>query len=118
MSIRITGLIGALAACLSLFTACGDSGGPLGECPPASGDQQSAGSFIFSNTCTGCHSQNLTGADRFGAPPNSNFDTPDLILSQAQEIYDRVLDRSMPPGGGLGDQQIEAVRVYVTCLEQ
>lgn len=109
----------ALAVCLTLLVAsCGGDGeGPLGECPPNSGDQQSAGSFIFSNTCTGCHSVNLQGADRQGAPVGTDYDTPEMILADAEDIWARTIDLSMPPPDGLNELQIEAVRVYITCLE-
>lgn len=114
--IRTIGIISALTICALLGTGCG-SEGPVGECPPNSSAQQSSGGFLLSGTCNGCHSENLQGADRAGAPVGVDFDTPALIKAQAEAIYNSVLDGSMPPGGGLNELQIENLRVFLACIE-
>ena len=116
MVTRLTGFVGALAIALSFATACGGEEGPLDVCPPNSQEQQDSGSFILFTTCIGCHSQNLSGVDRQGAPADSNFDNAELIKAQADEIYARSIDRTMPPGGGLNDMQLESLRAYLACL--
>ncbi len=108
--------ISVLAICIVFGVGCG-SEGPVGECPPNSSAQQSSGGFLLSGTCNGCHSQNLEGPDRAGAPVGMDFDTPELTKPYAAAIYDSVLDGSMPPGGGLNELQIEDLRVYLACLE-
>jgi mono/diheme cytochrome c family protein len=112
---RLGGLALAFALALSVAVGCG-GGGPLDECPPNSQEQQDLGSFILFTTCIGCHSENLEGVDRFGAPPGSDFDNAELIKAQADEIYERSIDGSMPPGGGLNDNQLESLRAYLACL--
>lgn len=123
MAIRLTGFLGALAIALSCAVGCGTGEeGPLDVCPPNSQEQQDYGSFILFTTCTGCHSQNLEGADRRGAPLGSDFDNVDLIRAQADEIYARSIDGTMPPPNtdppmpGLNDNQLESLRAYLACL--
>lgn len=116
MVAKLTGFIGALAVALSLAVGCG-SEGPLDVCPPNSQEQQDLGANILFFTCIGCHSNQLEGADRAGAPPGSDFDNADLIKAQADEIYARSIDGTMPPGGGLNEMQLESLRAYLACLE-
>jgi cytochrome c553 len=116
MVTRLTGFVGVLAIAFSLAVGCGGDEGPVGSCPPNSQEQQDSGSFILFTTCIGCHSENLSGADRQGAPPGSNFDNAELIKAQAAEIYERSIDGTMPPGGGLNDMQLESLRAYLACL--
>ncbi len=105
--------LGLVFAVVLLGAACSDS--PLGECPPNSENQQASGSMTMFFTCTGCHSETLTGPDRVGAPEGMDFDTPEQVRAYDEEIYESVVNGSMPPGGGLNDSQIEAVRVYLAC---
>lgn len=116
MLAKLTGAVGALALILGCAIGCGGGEeGPVGECPPNSEVQQDSGSSILFVTCIGCHSQNLEGAAREGAPVGSDFDTVAPINAQAEEIYARSIDGSMPPGGGLNELQIENLRVYLAC---
>lgn len=106
-------LIGPFAAALLTLAGCG--GSELGECPPNSQNQQDFGSSILYITCTGCHSQALTGADRQGAPVGKDYDTPAMVRPQSEEIYASVQTGTMPPPDGLNPDQIENLRIYLAC---
>lgn len=116
ISTRLIGFASVAALALSLTVGCG-SEGPLDVCPPNSQAQQDSGEFILAQTCTGCHTVNLVGADRQGAPLGSDFDNAELIKAQADDIYARSIDGTMPPGGGLNENQLESLRAYLACLE-
>ena len=124
MASKLIGYLGILALALSLTAGCGgeEDPGVLGTCPPNSQEQQDYGSFILFTTCTGCHSQNLEGDDRYGAPLGSDFDNIDLIKAQAEDIYLRSIDGTMPPPNtdppmpGLNENQLESLRAYLVCL--
>lgn len=113
---HLSRLLGFLAAAL-LCVACGGES-PLGECPPNSQNQQAFGSSILYTTCTGCHSQALEGVDRQGAPVGKDYDTPEMVRPQSEEIYEWVLSGTMPPPNGLNDLQMEYVRIYLACGAQ
>jgi uncharacterized membrane protein len=85
--------LAALAASVALAVpACNgeeeEEGGPTGSlCPD--GSTLTYASFaepFFATYCTGCHSSELSGPDRHGAPPDHNFDTPDGIRGAAEHI--------------------------------
>lgn len=44
------------------------------------------GQKFFVDYCTQCHSTELTGAQRQGAPEDHNFDTVELVLTQIEHI--------------------------------
>ena len=115
MTRPMTGLATALLLALACAIGCG-SDGPLGECPPNSQGQQDLGESIVFITCTGCHVSTLEGAARQGAPVGSDFDDLELIKAQAEDMYARSIDGTMPPGGGLNEAQLESLRIYLTCL--
>jgi uncharacterized membrane protein len=61
------------------------------------------GSPFFATYCTGCHSSELDGIDRHGAPADHNFDTLAGILSEAEHIDEwaaagpDAVNTAMPP---------------------
>jgi mono/diheme cytochrome c family protein len=103
--------------------ACGGGGGGeevgLGECPTASRSQAQLGQFVLFGTCAGCHSSQLSGEDRSGAPEGMDFDKPEVIFAMPHEIYAAAHSGAMPPPNSevdrLSDAQIEALRVYLAC---
>jgi hypothetical protein len=107
--LRFTGFL------VLLCVACGGGESPLGECPPNSQNQQTFGASILYTTCTGCHSQSLEGEAREGAPVGKDYDTPELVWPQAEEILEWVLSGTMPPPDGLNELQMEYVRIYLAC---
>lgn len=113
MLTRLFCFMSTVAVTALISAGCGT--GPLGECPPNSKNQQDLGSFVLYTTCTGCHSSSLTGEEREGAPAGSDYDNPELVRPQSEEIYEWVQSGTMPPDGGLNAEQMEAVRVYLAC---
>lgn len=107
-----------VASLLTIATACG-GGSDLGECPPGSTQQQNTGASIVFTTCVGCHSSQLTGAGRFGAPVGMDFDDIEIVRDLADDVYGTAADGSMPPPNqsvsSLNDAQVEAIRVYLAC---
>ncbi len=118
-------MVRRLAATLVLVVAagipgaCGGDGSSLGECPPGSQQQRSAGAFVVFTTCLGCHSSQLEGEARHGAPPGQDFDDVEIVRAMAADIYREAKDGTMPPPTSdvprLSDAQIEAIRVYLAC---
>ena len=113
MRIQWMGLLVMLSALLGSASGCG--GEDLGECPANSDAQQAEGKQVIAQNCTTCHSSQLTGAARGGAPAEYNFDNTALVRDEAEEIYSATESGSMPPVGALSDSQVEAVRVYLAC---
>jgi hypothetical protein len=111
--LRLTGFLALL--CVSCGGETPPDESPLGECPPNSQNQQTFGASILYTTCTGCHSQALEGEAREGAPVGKDYDTPELVRPQAEEILEWVLSGTMPPPDGLNELQMEYVRIYLAC---
>ena len=72
--------------------------------------------FLIEN-CQTCHAS--TSPNRYGAPAGVTFDTRD----QALQWEDRILARatgeapSMPPGGGVSEDDRYRLEVWLTCWE-
>jgi hypothetical protein len=84
----------------SVVSAC--SGVDLGTCPPGSDAQQAQGRSVLDGSCSGCHS----------------FKLDSLSKSQAEDMFGKVDDGSMPPSGALSDAETEQVRVFLACKNQ
>jgi mono/diheme cytochrome c family protein len=101
--------------------ACSSGGGEggLGDCPPGSQSKAQNGQFVLFGTCAGCHSSQLEGEARGGAPDGLDFDRPEIIAAMAEDIYATAHAGTMPPPTSdvprLSDAQIEALRVYLAC---
>lgn len=111
-------LVCAGAAAFAPMTGCGGgSGGGLGSCPPSSDADQAAGAAIVLAECQTCHDSSLTGAARNAAPVGVDYDVQSVVLSTAQEMYDRMRDTDfpMPPDGNLSSADIELVRIWLAC---
>jgi uncharacterized membrane protein len=72
--------------------------------------------FLVTN-CQGCHAS--TAADRHDAPADVTFDTRDEALARADRILARTTSDppTMPPGGGVSDEDRHKVTVWLTCFE-
>ncbi len=76
------------------------------------------GQGFTTHFCQGCHAS--TSAERFGAPPTVSFDSAAEVWAQR----DRVLARSavdpptMPPAGGISDQDRQKLRWWLECAEE
>jgi len=68
---------------------------------------------VFSN-CLGCHSSDLSGSSRNGAPTSVNFDNYQLALSSAERAVLRGAGGSMPPFGNepLNEEQKNALLAW------
>ncbi len=73
-----------------------------------------ADSFLLT-WCTSCHSSQVVGDDRYGAPPGVNFDIPASLADWADAAADRTSDGSMPPAGGPSDEERQALVDWVAC---
>lgn len=53
--------------------------------------------------CTSCHSEQVVGDNRGGAPEDVNFDTPELVLIWRKSILNRAgpVEGNMPPQAGM-----------------
>ena len=104
-----------------LLLACtgepADSGVDTGLCadaPITTWDNYGAG-FVIQN-CTSCHS--ATADNREGAPEGVDFDSVEEVWDQADRVLARVVtDATMPPQGGLTEDDRYRVEVWLTCSE-
>lgn len=75
------------------------------------------GEGFFLGRCAACHA--ATAPDRFGAPEGVTFDTADDVYRLRDSVRRTVLtDHTMPPGGGLLDEELERLDWYLSCLEE
>ncbi|MEM6926381.1 MAG: hypothetical protein AAF602_05605, partial [Myxococcota bacterium] len=67
--------------------------------------------------CTPCHSAEVVGVDRRGAPEGIDFETYPKARQWSLLMADAVesTDFPMPPAGGITDAEREALRVWVEC---
>lgn len=95
-----------LAACGGPEATC-DEDGPVVA-------WENFGDGFFTGYCQGCHAS--TSTDRFGAPASITFDDEAQVLALRDEVAREVLDEgSMPPGGGVPDDDLDALRRYLDC---
>ncbi|AUX39894.1 hypothetical protein SOCE26_012890 [Sorangium cellulosum] len=88
----------------------------VGECPPDSAAQQAAGLQALETHCQVCHTKALTGTNRGTIPAEINVDDPESIQNEGGEMYESIVEGTMPQGGGkLPDATIEDIRVYLAC---
>ncbi len=116
---RIHSILGTAIVCMAVgfLGGCGDDeGDALGECPPNSTADQDSGRTIVTMSCVSCHGSMVSGSARGGAPATSNLDDAAYVKAEAGEIYERVKDGTMPPGGsGLPAPDQEKVRIWLAC---
>ena len=102
---------------LLLLLACGptaDSG--CGQDPPV--DYASFGQGFLLKHCTACHSAQVTGQERQGAPAGVDLDTQEAAEALAERIHARVLVPEvpeMPPGGGPDAEELELLSIWLSC---
>jgi len=110
----------ALAGALFLLWGCGDKADPVTDFDTNVSDDDGGGAPvwadvepIFTANCTQCHSSQLQGADRNGAPVGVNFDTYEGAAAKADLIDTRVTAGSMPPAGPLGEEDKALIHAWV-----
>ncbi len=67
------------------------------------------------DSCTGCHSSGLMGADRSDAPVGVDFDTFEAAMAEIEHAASDVAAGAMPPGGGLSDAEKNELYVWARC---
>ncbi|MEJ7732567.1 MAG: cytochrome c, partial [Polyangiaceae bacterium] len=108
-------LITALTATVLTASGCGDD---LGECPADSAARQAQGLEVLQTKCMTCHSSQVSGSARLGAPSDLNFDDPGTVQDNAGDMWSETDDGAMPPTGELSAEDKEALRVYLACTAQ
>jgi hypothetical protein len=107
----------ALATLLlgALLAGCGGAADTCDRTPPLTYDNFGQG-FLEKN-CTGCHSAYLTTlAERNNAPLGVDFNTYADVVHWWDRIDVRAtVDKTMPPGGGLTDAELETVHDWLNC---
>jgi len=89
-----------------------------GDCerdPPVSWDNYAHG--FVTRYCTSCHSSQLAGADRSGAPAGLDLDSEAAVRAYGGAIRANTLgdDPSMPPGGGPDAAELSLLDEWLTC---
>ena len=92
-------------------------------CPPTQTvSYTNFGKNFLESYCLRCHSVQLTGGDRNGAPEHHNFDTLDLIKDQIEEIDgvagfgpDSENDRMPPNGATPSDEERRKLAEWLAC---
>lgn len=69
----------------------------------------------LSTWCTPCHSSELVGASRSGAPEGVDFETWAGAALWAERIGATSIDASMPPAGGPSEEDRERILEWVEC---
>ena len=75
---------------------------------------------IFKAHCFACHASYVPLEKRFGAPPESNFDSYEYVVSKAVKISKRIENRSMPPGGAdqIPDAEYQCILEWLKSHKQ
>ena len=84
-----------------------DTGSP--EC----GDFASVGQPFTLTYCSACHSPYVT--DRRGAPEGVDLMALDDIRAHRERFAARVLEGTMPPGGGASVEEVDALVAWLDC---
>jgi uncharacterized membrane protein len=75
------------------------------------------GQGLVVERCQSCHAS--TSETRNGAPEDVFFDTHEDAISHIDSILQRVVeDQTMPPQGGLDEEDILSVEIWLTCWEE
>ena len=70
--------------------------------------------FVLTH-CSGCHAE--TALDRHGAPEGLFFDTENQVLEFAATLLRMVVDEeSMPPAGGVRQEEMVLLEAWLGCL--
>ena len=84
------------------------------ECSPLYYENFGAG--FLTEHCQGCHGRETS--EREGAPANIVFDQKEDVLEHLALIQKEMEEDTMPPAGGLTDQEYEAFIEWLGCVEQ
>ena len=73
----------------------------------------SFGQDFVQENCQACHSG--TSSNRYNAPPAVNFDFEDEVRERADRVLTRVEEGSMPPQGGISEDDKQRLADWLTC---
>jgi uncharacterized membrane protein len=75
------------------------------------------GDGFMTQNCQPCHAS--TSAARYGAPEDTIFDTEEETLALADRVLARATgdDADMPPAGGVEDDDMLKLEIWLTCWE-
>ena len=74
------------------------------------------GDGFFASYCRSCHSESTK--QRYGAPDSVDFDDVEDVQLWAERIHVRTIaEQTMPPGGGVLEEDLEFLSQYLQCLE-
>ncbi len=88
------------------------------NCPAGTNlSYENFGAQFLRRYCSGCHSVNLAGEDRQGAPDAVNFDSSTDAISLRVEMiqYAGADDASMPPGISILKDERALFREWLNC---
>ena len=83
------------------------------ECSPFYYENFGAG--FMTEHCQGCHADGAI--DREGAPQSVSFDDVSSIWEHRATIIDEVEEETMPPAGGISDEERNAALEWLHCME-
>lgn len=86
-----------------------------GDCPEGSTVAWEDVEPLFSEHCNSCHSTDLTGLDRAGAPVGYDYDTMEAARSHPNWTWAEVKLGHMPPSGSLSEVEQELIREWLAC---
>ena len=97
-----------------LMLACASQTPDTGPCAQPTVTWDSFGQSFLITHCQGCHAS--TSPQRYGAPEGISFDTQEQSAELQRSIERTVLDQeSMPPAGGLNDDERELLAQWLAC---
>ncbi len=104
----------------ALIGACdsggdGDGDGDLPEVDCDNSNVPSYADLAAINSCTGCHSSDLSGADRAGAPEGVDYDNHADAMRNAESGAREVFAGRMPVGSTLGAGDKEEFYLWALC---
>ena len=75
------------------------------------------GKAMVTEYCIDCHSSQLEGADRLGAPPGSNFDSHEMVLVWRSGIRSNTegTNPPMPPSRTLTETSAKLLEAWLLC---
>ena len=96
------------------LVACGQGSqeGTLDFCDRPTVQSGHMGRSFLLNYCTVCHSSQVSGAQRKGAPEGVDLDSIAGLRTHADRVFERTVDETMPPGGGV---ETEAFLQWLEC---
>ncbi|MCA9493940.1 MAG: hypothetical protein KC621_28615, partial [Myxococcales bacterium] len=95
-----------------LLVACGRE---LEASAPACGDTWEEMEPFFLSWCASCHSSELTGDLRYGAPTGVDLDTLEGVRASSDRVRAMLEAGAMPPAGGLGEAERDATLAWLAC---